>query len=271
MRCPYAACDGSGWVVVGRVASECRCMPEQRARRQAAILQARIPRRFQDADFDRPPVSHMDRAQVRHVREYVDALEENLAAGRGLWLTGPAGTGKTTLAAVVAKHAIRAGRTVAIYSVPHLLATIRRTYDKAGGPTTAELLEALASVDLLQLDDLGAEQPTPWVLEQLYTIINSRYEAYRSVTITTNLDPGALQEQVTERTVSRLEEMCSVVLSPDQTDHRRPTLDPHGPPLGLDGTGGYGDAPPRPAPPATWGADGATDLRPRRRRVDDGH
>jgi DNA replication protein DnaC len=49
------------------------------------------------------------------------------------------------------------------------------------------------------------------VLEQLYAIVNARYEGERSMVITTNLDREALVEQINERTVSRLEEMCEVL------------------------------------------------------------
>ena len=71
------------------------------------------------------------------------------------------------------------------------------------------LLDRLASVDLLHIDDLGAEQTTEWVLEALYSIVNARYEEERSIVLTTNCDDReALCEQITPRTVSRLTEMC---------------------------------------------------------------
>jgi DNA replication protein DnaC len=60
----------------------------------------------------------------------------------------------------------------------------------------------------LHIDDVGAERSTDWVLEELYSIVNARYEDQRSMLITTNLDRGDLCEQITERTVSRLAEMC---------------------------------------------------------------
>ena len=114
---------------------------------------------------------------------------ENLDAGRGLWLMGDVGTGKTTLAMLVSKTALEAGRSVAIYSLPKLLARIRRTYDaEAGEDSYLQLFERLTSVDLLHIDDLGAEKRSEWVLEQLYSLVNERYEAQRSIVVTTNLD-----------------------------------------------------------------------------------
>jgi DNA replication protein DnaC len=46
------------------------------------------------------------------------------------------------------------------------------------------------------------------VLEQLYSIINARYEDRRSLVVTTNLGHDQLREQIMPRTVSRLVEMC---------------------------------------------------------------
>jgi DNA replication protein DnaC len=149
--------------------------------------------------------------QVRAVKAFVRDVDGNLDRGRGLWLYGSVGTGKTTLAMLVSKAALDAGRSVAIYSLPRLLAEIRTTFDDDNDRTYTVLLDRLAEVDLLHIDDVGAEKTSEWVLEQLYAIINARYEEERSVLITTNLERDALAEQITERTVSRLEEMCEVL------------------------------------------------------------
>lgn len=223
MRCPYNACDGSGWVVDERTreAAECRCMPEQRARRMAGQLRARIPREYRDASFEHSNITTMPRPAVRAVKDYVDTLPERLAEGDGLWISGGVGAGKTWLAMLVARYAIEQGRGVAVYSVPRLLSEIRRTYD-GEGMSTLELLDQLTSVSLLVLDDVGTERSNPWVLEQLYTIINERWQEQRSIVLTTNLDRDAMQEQIGERTVSRLEGMCQAILvdTPDEIDHR---------------------------------------------------
>jgi DNA replication protein DnaC len=212
-RCPLDICDGSGFVVdeETRTAAPCRCRAQLVSRRKARSLSAVIPRRYAEVSFDRNPVAQMPDSVVRPVRGFIRGLEENLDAGRGLWLFGDVGTGKTTLAMLVAKSALEAGRSVAIYSLPRLLNEIRRTYDEGNDSSYVQLLDRLAEVDLLHVDDLGAEKSSPWVLEQLYAIVNARYEGERSMVITTNLDRPALVEQITERTVSRLEEMCDVI------------------------------------------------------------
>ena len=93
---------------------------------------------------------------------------------------------------LISKAALEAGKSVAIYSLPKLLARIRRTYDsEPGGDSYLSFFERLTSVDLLHIDDLGAEKRSDWVLEQLYALVNERYEAQRSMLITTNLDHAA--------------------------------------------------------------------------------
>lgn len=212
-RCPLDVCDGTGFVVdeESRTARPCGCRAQLISRRKARSLSAVIPRRYAEVSFERNPVAQMPDAVVRPVRAFVRELDGRLEQGRGLWLFGDVGTGKTTLAMLVAKAALEQGRSVAIYSLPRLLNEVRRTYDEGSDSSYVELLDRLAEVDLLHVDDLGAEKSSPWVLEQLYAIVNARYEAERSMVITTNLDRAALVEQVNERTVSRLEEMCEVI------------------------------------------------------------
>jgi DNA replication protein DnaC len=144
--------------------------------------------------------------QIALVRRYVAQIHDNLDAGRGLWIQGDVGTGKTTLAMLVSKSALDAGRSVAIYSLPRLLAIMRESMSTEGG--MLGFMDRLGAVDLLHVDDLGAENPTDWVLEQLYSIVNARYEARRAIVATTNLMPDELSERLGARTVSRLVEIC---------------------------------------------------------------
>ena len=208
--CPYEMCDGSGFVVDAetKTARDCRCRPERIGRVRARALSAVIPRRYRDVAFDRAPVVDMDPVIVRPVRRFADNVYDQLEAGEGLRFTGDVGTGKTTLAMLVSKAALEAGRSVAIYSLPRLLTELRRTFDEGSRHTHVGLLDRLVAVDLLHLDDLGAENTTAWALEELYSIINSRYEQQRSLIVTTNLEPDLLAEQIGPRTVSRLNEMC---------------------------------------------------------------
>ena len=182
------------------------------AARGAHSLSGVIPRKYRGVSFDRPPVTEIARARVAVVR----ALRQ---PHRRAASTPAAACGSSARSAPARRrsrcsspsHALEAGRSVAIYSLPRLLAEIRTTFDDDRGNSYVDLLDRLTAVDLLHIDDVGAEKTSPWVLEQLYAIVNARYEDERSIIITTNLERDELAEQINERTVSRLEEMCEVL------------------------------------------------------------
>src|SRR5204863_411256 len=95
---------------------------------------------------------------------------------------------------------------------PRLLSDIKETYEDRSETSYMQLFERLVGVDLLHIDDLGAEKRTEWVLEQVYSIINDRWQEQRSVIVTTNLiDVDELRDQIGPRTVSRLHEMCDLI------------------------------------------------------------
>ena len=249
--CPLGLCDGSGFLVdeTANTASDCRCRAGRIARKRAASLEGRVPKRYRGASFDRPPVLGMPDAVVSEVRSYVRNLNARLEEGRGMWLVGDVGTGKTTLAMIVSAAALETGHTVAIYSLPRLLNLIR---DEIGTENSLlDLLDKLSGVDLLHIDDLGAQHTTPWRLEQLYSIVDARYQAGRPIVATTNLLPPDLAQQmgrqihttvtdgggeqtterrvvsndasevVGQRIVSRLVEMCGDPLSLYGADKRQ--------------------------------------------------
>jgi len=211
----------------------CRCWPEQVSRRRARRLSREIPKRFQNVGFEREPIPSIERTApevVRAVRRYCDRIDEMLDRGEGMWFLGSPGTGKSHLAYLISQQALTAGRSVAIYTGPRLLDEIRRTYGEDDSGATLDLIDRLTSVELLQIEDLAVARPTDWVLEQLYNIVNGRYENQRSIVFTCDLtgddmdaqlDPVRLAQHVTMRNFSRLMEMCGDPLVLTGTDNRR--------------------------------------------------
>jgi len=232
MTCLDGRCDGSGFVFdeETRRSYPCSCRSRLMARKRAAAVAGRIPKAFRGVSFDREPVPSLQRLYphvLREVQLYCQSISERVAAGRGMWFTGDFGTGKTTLAMLISKTAMEHDHTVAIYSLPRLLAMLRETFRDGSEHSLSQLMDMLCSVDLLHIDDVGAEQTSSWVLEQLYTVVNTRYEDRRALILTTNLieeqrrrpkhvpedewddRPDAeLRRQIGDRTVSRLYEMC---------------------------------------------------------------
>jgi DNA replication protein DnaC len=219
--CPLAVCDGSGWILGPEdIARACECREQRLKRGRVRGVASVIPPLYRGVSFDRPPISDMSRNMAtRHVvnavQGFIDDLDKNLDSGKGMWLMGNTGTGKTTLGMLVAKMALAAGKTVAVYFTPKLLTQIRQTYQATDSEDAYDaFFKRLTSVDLLYIDDLGSERHTDWVVEQLYALVNERYENQRSMLVTSNADGDVgegqkqLAEQIGNRTVSRLIEIC---------------------------------------------------------------
>ena len=218
--CRLGICDGSGWLLRDdNLAEPCECRERMIGRAVSRNAGTGIPKRFRGVSFDRKPIADLDPMVLRIVRTYVEQIEQNLDEGNGLWFAGDVGTGKTSLAMLVSDAAEQRGRSVAIYPVTRLLAEIKDTYDSDSGDSYMDLFRRLASVDLLQLDDLGAEKRTEWVLEQFYSLVNERWQDQRSIVVTTNSwDMAELREELGVRTVSRLTEICGEpipIMGPD--------------------------------------------------------
>ena len=187
--CRFGECDGGGWLLDEdtNTARPCRCR-ERPDRGVSGRLRGGIPKRMLAASIDRHP--DLEPSLIRHVRRFMTEIGANVDAGRGLWFHGTVGTGKTTLALLVARAARDAGRSVAVYSVPLLFAELRDTFGDDSEDSHLALFTRLSQVDLLVLDDLGAERQTEWVLEQLFALVNERWQDQRSIVVTSNVpDP----------------------------------------------------------------------------------
>lgn len=145
-------------------------------------------------------------------------MAEGIAAkveqGRGAYICGPVGTGKTHLASAVARLLVDGGTSVRVTDMLGVLAAIKGTY--GGDGTEDGVLSRLSRVGCLVLDDLGKESPTDWTLGQVFRIVNDRYENMRPVIVTTQYGKGDLirrlakngDEETAVAIVSRLAEMC---------------------------------------------------------------
>lgn len=221
--CRFDACDGSGFVFDDETdeVRPCRCRAEKIRKRRVRALANSIPERYKDVALERHPIVEFPAAVLRPLKKYLRELDDNLEAGRGMWLGGGLATGKTSAAALIAKEAALRGHTAAFHTAPDLLARLRDTFNEDSRLTYTGLFEQLRRLDLLIIDDMGTQQTKPWVLEQLYAIVNGRYLDERAIVITTNFSEAELAKQVTARVTSRLLEMCGKPVEFSGPDHRR--------------------------------------------------
>jgi hypothetical protein len=114
---------------------------------------------------------------------------------------GPAGVGKTHLLSITGALLCRRGLRVVYRDIASLMADEREYIDK---PTGVRPIKLAADAEVLILDDLGAERPTPWTREQLAWLVDQRYKGGTPLLAATNLDLAEWPERFGERTASRL-------------------------------------------------------------------
>ena len=95
-----------------------------------------------------------------------------------LYISGPAGVGKTHLSVAIVSERLRIGGDALFYPVPAMLDELRKAYSREGksGDGFYTLFNRLKDAELLVLDDLGSGSVTEWSEEKLYQLITHRYD-----------------------------------------------------------------------------------------------
>lgn len=206
---------------------------EQKRRKIEAILgKSGIKQRFLSRTFENFAVNNENRKAYETAKEYVDNWQDNKDNGRGLYLEGTCGTGKTHLAVAIALKLINQGVPVICKTSIDLLADIKQSYEYDSTVNEEEVLTAYKTADLLIIDDLGKERATEWSVPILYRIINDRYENMLPTIITTNYNTDSLIEKLTvsgdretaEAIISRFKGSASCVTMAWE-DYRRKKYD----------------------------------------------
>jgi len=175
-------------------------------RRIDAILgRSGMGERFKHRTFATFHATKQTEQALRECQAFCERLQKD-AHTRGVLLMGTYGCGKTHLAAAVVHRNAENGKASMFVVVPELLAKIRSSYNAHDGKAD-EIIEAAKDAPLLVLDDLGAEKVSDWVREQIYMLVNFRYEHELPVVITTNNGGKELEAELGRRTLSRLIEM----------------------------------------------------------------
>ncbi len=190
--CPE--CGGRGWVIGPDLgtgsARRCACSARQVVPRLEE--EAAIPDRYRGCrltNFDtkgpREKLFAAKRITELWVEEFLD--ERGRFCEGGLLFIGPPGVGKTHLAAAALAELIRRYRVRARFvDFTSLLYQIQSTFDAGSQETKQSVLDPVLSSQVLVIDELGAQKPTPWVSEVLYLILNGRYTRRLTTLFTTN-------------------------------------------------------------------------------------
>lgn len=133
------------------------------------------------------------------------------------WLVmrGGYGCGKTHLAIAIANACVEQGLPVLFITVPDLLDHLRATFSSTASQSYDERFDEIRNAPLLILDDLGTEQGTPWALEKLFQLLNSRYMSRLPTVITTNHELEELEPRLRSRLADITLVQIATILAPD--------------------------------------------------------
>lgn len=115
-----------------------------------------------------------------------------------LFVAGDIGCGKSFLASCLCADLVRSGKVVKWCNVSDVLRDIRRSFNNPR-VSEDEVVSQYTGPGILVLDDLGKERPTEWALEQLFCIVNARYDRQRALVVTTNYGGEELVRRLTPR------------------------------------------------------------------------
>ena len=187
--CPI--CKGAGYlradVAYGHpnfgkpIACECKEI-ERIARRRRQLQEVSNLGELQDKSFENfNPNTSRSVYNAYHI-----AIEYAEDPYGWLVLIGKVGCGKTHLAAAIANRLLARGSLVLFSTVSDLLDHLRATFMPTSIEVYDQLFQKMREAALLVLDDLGAQQSSPWANEKLFQLLNYRYNSRIPTIITTN-------------------------------------------------------------------------------------
>lgn len=143
---------------------------------------------------------------VRECQRFTEKVRQKKPV-ENLLLYGPVGTGKTHLCSAIANSILEAGLPVIYLKISKLLDIMREyrlSLDKDEQSNYNQGLQRLYKVGVLIIDDLGTENSTDFVREQLFTLLDERINYHLPWVISTNLNPNEVGSLYEDRLSDRI-------------------------------------------------------------------
>lgn len=180
-------------------------------------------RRWQTCSFENfQEIDGSDQAFRQAVR-FAETFQLDQEEGLMIW--GDPGNGKTHLMAAVYHEIKSRGLAVVMLSVPALLEMIRNTFNRETQDTESNLIGLLTRADLLILDDIGSENPTGWVRDVLFRIVDGRYQAMKATCYTSNDHYDDLGDKLGEKIKDRIIGSCLIIENTADSFRERQNLE----------------------------------------------
>lgn len=176
-----------------------------------------INKDLQRATFDNYKTNNKSQARSKKISErFVEVFDQGQPIN--ILFTGTYGVGKSHLAKSITDGIIKKGHSAIFISVPKLLTKFRASYNKDSEYSEGDIIEILSDVDVLVLDDLGAERTSEWAWEKLFEIVDSRQGMHTIYTSNYNTDD--LETKLGTRNFSRVVNRDTTVVEVEGDNHR---------------------------------------------------
>lgn len=217
-------CKDTGWTTVNKNDTEylqkCTCKKTDLLIRKSD--RANIPSRFSGSELDHF-YPDKDNESYENIKKVVKKFVEDYPAGqKGIIFHGGTGVGKTRLLCTIATEILKKFENTNIYYIDwnEMVREMKSGESHTFRDFTSinSLIQRLISADLLLIDELGASEPSQWVRDNIYFIINHRYNRQKMTLFATNyLDNSidgkpSLKDRIGDRIRSRIYEMADSFL-----------------------------------------------------------
>lgn len=156
---------------------------------------------FEQFIMDPERVEFYEKASL-FIHEYMTTKK-----GRGLYLHGPFGTGKTYMLSAIANILSQRGVVCGLVYFPELIAEIKSGFNNENN-SAYDKIEQLKEIDVLMLDDIGSESMTSWMRDEvLGRILNYRMHQGLPTFFTSNLNYNQLQHHYSYTQKGEVEEI----------------------------------------------------------------
>lgn len=179
---------------------------DRQRRLEAKLDQAGIPLRYRPKDFASYSADTDGKERARSTAmEFAQNFDRHYKAGTFAVFSGLPGTGKSHLAIAILQEVMRK-RTGLYTSAIDAVRMIRNTWRKDSEKTETQVLQMLASIDLLVMDEIGVQYGTDAEQVTLFDIIDKRYRDMMPTILLTNLNAKGMKEFLGDRSYDRLRE-----------------------------------------------------------------
>lgn len=175
----------------GFVQVRCKCLTELQKSSHPNLLKSEYNEALSDASTKNYDLNTESRKKILN---YITDFAKNYGKGfkEGLYIYGGFSYGKTYSLMLTAKALSAYGIDHIFAYFPDLVIEIKAAMENG---KYDQIIELLRETDVLLLDDLGAENMTPWLRDEvLGPIINYRMNLKKPIFVSSNINPNDLKK-----------------------------------------------------------------------------